>query len=74
MKRWVVPRLSKPNFRLKTDALGTFVWRRCDGRESVADIAGAMTREFGPGFDPAYDRISGFIRRLAKNDFIIFHP
>jgi hypothetical protein len=74
MRRWVVPRLPRPNFRLKTDAFGTYVWRRCDGKESVGEIAEAMSREFGPGFDPEMERLSAFIRRLATNDFIVFNP
>ncbi len=73
MRKWVVPRLSKPVFRVKTDALGTFVWKRCDGKESVLAIAEAMNREFGADFDPSFDRISHYIRKLAKNDFIIFN-
>lgn len=74
LRKWLVPHLSKPNFRLKTDAFGSYVWRRCDGEEPVADIATAMGREFGREFDPSLDRISEFIRRLAKNEFIVFTP
>lgn len=73
MKRWLVPRLRKPNYRVKTDRVGTFVWRRCDGTSTVLEISGAMGREFGPGFDPGHDRICGFIRQLAKNDCIILN-
>jgi hypothetical protein len=73
MKRWVVPRLRKPDFRVKTDRVGSFVWKRCDGTSTVLEIAGAMEREFGPGFDPAHDRICGFIRQLTKNDCIILN-
>ena len=72
MRTWVVPRLKRPNFRVKTDGLGSFVWRKCDGKETVLAIAGAMGREFGPDFDPSFDRISKYIRQLAKNDFIVF--
>jgi hypothetical protein len=72
MRRFVGPQLSKPNFRVKTDPLGTFVWRRCDGNTTVHEIAGEMGREFGPDFDPSFERISRFVRQLAKNDFILF--
>jgi len=73
MRRWVVPRLSKPDFRVKTDGFGTFAWKKFDGEETVLAIAETMDREFGPDFDPSYDRLSTYIRRLAKNNFIVFN-
>ena len=73
LRKWLVPRLRRPNFRVKTDRMGAFVWKRCDGSATVLGIAGAMAAEFGPDFDPSYDRICGFIRRLAKNDCVILN-
>ena len=73
MRKWVVPLLKRPDFRVKTDRVGTFVWMRCDGSATVLEISDAMGREFGADFDPARDRIVGFIRQLAKNDCIILN-
>ena len=71
--KWLVPRLRRPNYRVKTDRVGTFVWGMCDGKSTVLEIAGAMSREFGAEFDPDHERICGFIRQLAKNDCIILN-
>lgn len=73
LRRWVVPRLKRPDFRVKTDRVGTFVWRRCDGTSTVLEISRAMGREFGEDFDPRHDRIAAFVRQLAKNDCIILN-
>jgi hypothetical protein len=73
MRKWVVPRLKRPDFHVKTDRLGSFVWRKCDGKSTVLEISDAMGREFGADFDPAHDRICGFIRQLAKNDCVILN-
>jgi hypothetical protein len=73
MRKWVVPHLKLPDFHVKTDRLGSFVWRKCDGNSTVLEISDAMGREFGADFDPTHDRICRFIRQLAKNDCIILN-
>jgi hypothetical protein len=69
--KWVVPRLSKPDFRLKLDALGTFVWDRCDGMTPVSTIAENMRREFGETAEPVYERVVAFVSRLQRERFLV---
>ncbi len=68
--RWLVPRLSKPNFRVRLDAFGTFVWSRCDGATPVSTIAKEMLAEFGAKAEPVYDRINAFLQRLEREGLI----
>jgi hypothetical protein len=70
--RWLVPMLSKPNFRLKLDALGSFVWDHCDGVTPVSVIAENMRREFGAKAEPVYERVTAFIWRLERERFLVF--
>jgi len=68
--RWLVPRLSKPNFRVRLDAFGTFVWARCDGTTPVSRIGEEMQAEFGAKAEPVYDRIGAFLQRLEREGLI----
>ncbi len=40
--RWLASRLRSPHCRVHLDDHGSFIWRHCDGRRSVAEIAAAM--------------------------------
>jgi hypothetical protein len=71
LARWLQPRLTKPNFRVKLDRLGSFVWERCDGATRVEAIGEEMRREFGDSAEPVFDRIGTFIRKLEKEKFLL---
>jgi len=68
--RWLVPHLSNPEFRVRLDAFGTFVWARCDGTTPVATIADQMLAQFGTKAEPVYDRIGAFLQRLEREGLI----
>lgn len=68
---YLVPRLSKPNIRVKLDEFGSFVWNNCDGTTPVADIGKRMKAQFGESVEPVYDRIGAFLRKLEKEKFLI---
>ncbi len=70
LRRWLLPLLPTPAFRVKLDSFGTFVWRRCDGVTPVSEIAAQLSRRFGPGVEPLYERIEVFLRKLQQNGFI----
>jgi len=69
--KWLVPLLSKPTFRLKLDALGSFVWHQCDGVTPVSAIAENMRREFGDKAEPVYERVAAFVSRLQREKFLV---
>lgn len=72
--KWLMPRLAKPNFRVKLDAYGSFVWNQCDGNTTVAEMAERMREQFGEKVEPLYDRIAKFLQRLEREDFLRLHP
>lgn len=74
LAKWLTPRLSKPNFRVKLDAYGSFVWSQCDGNTTVAEMAEKMREQFGEKAEPLYDRIAKFLQRLEREDFLRLDP
>lgn len=68
--KWFVPLLARPNIRVKLDALGSFVWNKCDGATSVEQIAHDMAIAFDEPVERLYERIGLFLSRLAKDNFV----
>ena len=69
--RWFQPHLAKPEFRLKLDAYGSFLWNACDGKTTIEDIAQQMSTHFGEEKDSLYERIAKFMRKLDESKFIL---
>ena len=69
LARWLQPRLPRPCFRVHLDALGSFVWRRCDGQRSVAEIAEAVGATF-PDEAQVLERVARFVRELARGQMV----
>ena len=67
---WLQPRLRRPHFRVKLDPIGSFIWRRCDGETTVAQLAEAMEQEFGDGAEQAVSRIEMFLGELARGEMV----
>lgn len=68
----LLPRQKKPHYRIKLDAIGSFVWEQCDGNRSVKELAENMKGQFGDDVEPLYDRLTLFLQSLEKNRFIYF--
>jgi hypothetical protein len=71
-KKYVLPRMKKPHFMIKLDAVGSFVWEHCDGKKNVKEVARRLKDKFGESAEPLYDRLSLFLQSLEKNRFIYF--
>jgi len=69
-QRLFLPRRRKPNVQVKLDAIGSFVWGRCDGNRSVGQIAEDLVERFGDEVRPAAERLSAFILHLKRQGFI----
>ena len=70
---WLQPRLRNPYFRVHLDAVGSFIWARCDGRTTVGEIADAMEAQFGAQVTPVVDRLQIFLRQLEEGRMIRMH-
>ena len=71
---WLQPRLARPYFRVRLDAVGSFIWRRCDGRTTVGEIAAGLQERFGDEVAPAMDRLRLFLRQLQDGKMITVQP
>ena len=69
LAKWLQPRLKKPHIHVKLDDIGSFVWKRCDGKSTYSEIAKAMREEFGQKTEPAEERLKAFLLLLQKNKF-----
>jgi len=72
LKKYVLPRLKNPDYSVKLDKIGSFVWRNIDGRSSFGEIATKMSEEFGELIEPVHDRLGQFINSLRRYEFINF--
>jgi len=68
--RWMMSKMEKPKVRLKLDDIGSFVWQKCDGNNSVEQIARALSQQFGENVDPVYERLNLFFQNLAKSNSV----
>lgn len=58
--------------RLRLDEVGTFSWRRMDGRRTVHQIASDLRREFGAQVEPAEERLGRFVQQLQREELVRF--
>lgn len=70
--KYVQPRIKKPNYKIKLDRFGSFVWKRCDGKNTVAQIGTMLQEHFQDEIDPVFDRLAAFIQSLVKHNFIAY--
>ena len=68
--RWLAGLAGDRYYRIRLDEVGTLVWKACDGRTSLADIARSMRFAFGARVEPADERLARFVRRLLKGRMI----
>jgi hypothetical protein len=58
--------------RIRLDAVGSAVWRACDGRNAVADIVNQVRGAFGERVEPVEARLGGLIRRLRSEGLLAY--
>ena len=68
--RWLAGLAGDPHYRIRLDEVGTLVWKSCDGRTSLAEIARSMRSRFGDRVEPADERLARFVRRMLKGRMI----
>lgn len=72
LRKHLLPRLKRPHFKVKLDAVGSFVWEQCDGKQTVQEVAQNLKKKFGEEVEPLYERIAMFLQTLEKNRFIYY--
>ncbi|NOZ85031.1 MAG: PqqD family protein [Deltaproteobacteria bacterium] len=56
--------------KVKLDELGSYVWHRLDGKNTLMGIAAALEEEFGDKADSAKDRVGLFLTKLYREGWI----
>lgn len=56
--------------RIRLDELGSFAWKRLDGKTTVARAAQAMREQFGERAEPAEARLGHFVRLLRQEGLV----
>lgn len=68
--RWISRRLANPYLAVRLDDVGSFVWKRCDGRHTVEEIVRALAdRDPSPPPDLAR-RLAVFLDRMRARGMI----
>jgi hypothetical protein len=69
----LLPRLRRPNYRIRLDEIGSYFWENCDGRLTIEEIASRQKQRFGERVEPLYDRIQMFLGSLERHRFIVLN-
>jgi len=70
LAKWLQPRLKSKHIKVKLDEIGSFAWRRFDGKTSFESIVEEMQGQFGSRVEPAEDRLKKFCAILYKDKFV----
>ena len=63
--------LKKPKITyIHLDAIGSFLWPRLDGSQTVYQLADAVKAEFGEAAEPLYPRIAKYFQILESYHFV----
>lgn len=68
--RWLSSRLSRPHCAVRLDEYGSFVWKRCDGRRTIQQIADALGERCADAAEDLHPRLATFFRRLERTGLI----
>jgi len=61
-------------FFYNLDPVGTFIWDRCDGRHSLAQIAEALVKEYEVEPEVARRDCEQFIQELVQEGILVWGP
>ena len=57
-------------YRVQLDDVGSFIWKRCDGKSRVDEIGTSMRDEFGERVEPVEERLVKFLKNLLRGRFV----
>jgi len=71
IEKWVKDRIGGPELiRRPLDKYTTFIWKKCDGNNNIAEIISRFDIEFGEEVAPADIRVQKFIKQLLELNLI----
>jgi hypothetical protein len=66
LERHLLPRMSRPYFRVRLDQYGTAVWLQIDGLNSVRRIGELLQEQYGQDVEPIFQRLGLFVQQLDR--------
>ena len=72
--QWLLRLLPRPNYRVKLDERGSFVWLQCDGSRTIGDIAAATEKQFQDPPEDSGRRSALFLGELIRGGFLSIGP
>ncbi|MDW7679046.1 MAG: PqqD family protein [bacterium] len=70
--KFVATRVKNPDYKVKLDAYGSFVWKQIDGERTIEEIGNNLREQFLEDVEPVYERLGDFIHSLIRFKFIEF--
>lgn len=70
--KFLLPSMKKPDWKIRLDEIGSWVWQHSDGTATVREIAEGLRQHFGEKVEPVYDRLGLFLRKLESDKFIAY--
>ena len=70
IQKYILPKMKRSHYKVHLDAFGSYVWRLCDGKNSVEKIGEILKQKFGDEIEPVYERLSIFMKQLQRGRFI----
>jgi len=70
MVKYIMPKLKSPDFKVKLDEFGSFVWKQIDGARTVEEIGFELKDSFKENIEPVYERLSVYFQTLLRYKFI----
>lgn len=61
-----------PYFKIKLDERGSFVWKHCDGKNSIGTICQLLEDKFGDEVKPTADRTVELFKSLYNHRLVKF--
>jgi hypothetical protein len=70
MVKYIVPKLKSPDFKVKLDDFGSFVWKQINGKLTVEQIGVRLKDSYKEDIEPVYERLSVYFQTLLRYKFI----
>lgn len=73
IERTFFRKISSKPYKIDLDAIGSYIWHLCDGKNNISSIINSSKRHFGEKIEPAEKRTVKFIEQMNKNKLITLY-
>src|SRR6056297_3392640 len=69
-KKYIIPRMKYPYYKIHLDDTGTEVWKAINGNKTAIEIGEYLQKKLGEKINPVYERLGMFLATLKNENFI----